>query len=215
MSIIPQPSLGGKKLPISIDLAAASWGQYMAKRLVRFGEGRQGEAPSWEGRGGDITPGRAGVPITDKSYWEGRFALCELTLEKEDGEQLVLADAVAAVSRERHIVSTSIVGRNGTVKEYINERDWAVNLLIGIQAVDNGEIADEYPAEQIKEIMKYLNEQRSLRVYSAFLDIFGITHIVIRSVSITQTTEQNYQALSISAVSDEEYEIFSNEYGTT
>ena len=38
MSIIPQPSLGGKKLPVSIDLAALSWGKHMAKRLVRFTE---------------------------------------------------------------------------------------------------------------------------------------------------------------------------------
>ena len=51
MSIIPQPSLGGIKMPFSIDLAAISWANYMSKRLVRFGEGRQGEAPSWEGRG--------------------------------------------------------------------------------------------------------------------------------------------------------------------
>ena len=50
-------------------------------------------------------------------------------------------------------------------------------------------------------------------MHSAFLDIFGITRIVIKSRSVTQTTEQNYQAVSISAVSDEEYEIYSNEYG--
>ena len=32
------------KLPISIDLAAVSWANYMSKRLVRFKEGRKGEA---------------------------------------------------------------------------------------------------------------------------------------------------------------------------
>lgn len=36
--------------------------------------------------------------------------------------------------------------------------------------------------------------------------------MVIKSYSTTQATEANYQAVSISAVSDEDYEIYSNEY---
>lgn len=83
MSMIPQPSLGGKKLPISIDLAAMSWTQHLAKKLVRFGEGRKGEAPSWEGRGEPITTGAAGIPITDREYWEGRYVLCPVRLRAQ------------------------------------------------------------------------------------------------------------------------------------
>ena len=185
----------------------------MAKNLVRFKQGRQGEAPSWEGRGNDITTHEAGVPITDKGWWAGRWVLCELTLEREDGSRLTLADAVAAVSREKRIVSTALTGRDGTVKEYINDGDWAVNIVVGVQAVRDGVIADEWPGDEVRELCKYLDEPGALRVHSAFLDIFGITRIVIKRRSVTQTTEQNYQAVSISAVSDEEYEIYSNEYG--
>lgn len=54
--------------------------QFAAKSLVRFKPGRTGEAPSWEGRGADITTHEIGAPITDRSYWEGRYALCTLTL---------------------------------------------------------------------------------------------------------------------------------------
>lgn len=212
---IQQPGKWGAHLPIAIDLAAASWGQYLLKNLVRFKQGRTGQAPNWEGHGGNMTAGRAGVPITDKSYWVGRYVLCELTLEREDGSRLVLADAVAAVSRERRIVSTALVGRDGTVKEYINEGDWAVNIVVGVQAMDGGQIVDEYPTEGLKELRKYLDEKRSLRVHSAFLDVFGITRLVVKNYSATQTTEQNYQAVSISAVSDEEVEIYSREYGNS
>lgn len=207
------PNNRGSFIPVAIDLAAASWGQYLAKNLVRFKQGRQGEAPSWEGRGNDITTHEAGVPITDKGWWAGRWVLCELTLEREDGSRLTLADAVAAVSREKRIVSTALTGRDGTVKEYINDGDWAVNIVVGVQAVRDGVIADEWPGDEVRELCKYLDEPGALRVHSAFLDIFGITRIVIKSRSVTQTTEQNYQAVSISAVSDEEYEIYSNEYG--
>lgn len=215
MSMIPQPSLGGKKLPISIDLAAMSWTQHLAKKLVRFGEGRKGEAPSWEGRDEPLTTGAAGIPITDREYWEGRYVLCPVRLraQTESGTlELELPDAVAAVSREDKIVSTALVGRDGTVKEYINAGDWAVNLVVGVQAVENGEILDDYPSEALRELRRLLDVKAAIEVQSEFLAIFDITKIVIKSYGATQMTEANYQALTISAVSDEDYEIFSNEY---
>lgn len=200
------------KLPVSISFMALGAAQFAAKSLVRFKPGRTGEAPSWEGRGADITTHEIGAPITDRSYWEGRYALCTLTLRREDGAELEITDAVAAVSRERRIVSTGLVGRDGTVKEYINAGDWAVNIVVGVQALRGGVITDDYPDEEMRRLCEFLEEQKPLEVYSAFLDIFDITKIVIKSYSATQATESNYQAVSISAVSDEDYEIYSNEY---
>lgn len=179
----------------------------MAKKLIRFKE--LGGSPERDG----ITVHEIGQPITDPEYWEGRWVLCPLRLERENGVGLTFADAVAAASREHRIISTALTGRDGTVKEYINDGDWAVNIVVGVQAVRDGVIADEWPGDEVRELCKYLDEPGALRVHSAFLDIFGITRIVIKSRSVTQTTEQNYQAVSISAVSDEEYEIYSNEYG--
>lgn len=203
------------KLPISIDLAAVSWANYMSKRLVRFKEGRKGEAPSWEGRGEEITAAERGVPITDQAYWEGRYVLCPVRLraQTESGTlETELPDAVAAVSRERRIVSTALTGRDGTVKEYINEGDWAVNLVVGIQAVRDGVIADEWPGDELRELRKILDTKAAIEVHSEFLAIFDITKIVIKSYQATQMTESNYQAVSINAVSDEDYEIYSTEY---
>lgn len=200
------------KLPVSISFVAAGAAQYALKSLVRFKPGRTGEAPSWEGRGADITTHEVGTPITDRAYWEGRYALCTLTFRKEDGAELEITDAVAAVSRERRIVSTALAGRDGTVKEYISEGDWAVNVIIGVQAVRGGVITDDYPDEELRKLREFLDEKKPLEVYSNFLDIFDITKVVIKSYSASQATEANYQAVSISAVSDEDYEIYSNEY---
>ena len=214
---LPQqaPGKAGSFIPIAIDLAAASWGQYLAKNLVRFKQGRQGEAPNWEGRGEAISESGAGVPLTDRSWWEGRFVLCPVHLraQTESGTvEVELVDAVAAVSRERRIVSTALAGRDGTVKEYINEGDWSVSLVVGVQATEGGRITDEYPTEALRELRKILEVKDRIEVASEFLKIFDITHIVVKSYSATQTTEQNYQAVSISAVSDEAVEIYSNEY---
>lgn len=200
------------KLPVSISFMAVSAAQFAAKSLIRFKPGRKGQAPNWEGRGADITTHEVGTPITDRAYWEGRYALCALTIRKEDGAELEISDAVAAVSRERRIVCTALTGRDGTVKEYINEGDWAVNIVIGVQAVRGGVITDDYPDEELRQLREFLDEKKPLEVYSAFFDIFDITKIVIKSYSASQATEANYQAVSISAVSDEDYEIYSNEY---
>lgn len=209
------PNNRGSFIPVAIDLAAASWGQYMAKNLVRFKQGRQGDSPNWEGRGQDIAESGAGVPLTDRGWWESRFVLCPLHLraQTEAGTlEVELVDAIAAVSRERRIVSTAMAGRDGTVKEYINEGDWAVNLVVGIQATESGRILDEYPSDALRELRKILDVKDRIEVASEFLKIFDITHIVVKNYAATQTTDQNYQAVSISAVSDEAVEIFSNEY---
>lgn len=193
-------------------MAAISRGLYETKRLVRFGPGRQGEAVSWEGRGEDIRTGAAGVPLTDRGWWEGRWVLCPLRIETEAGGGVTLEDAVVSVSRERRIVSTGLTGRDGTVKEYINEGDWGINIVIGLQGTEDGSPADVWPDERVRELRKLLEAKEALRVESAFLDVWNIGRMVVRGVSATQETESNYQTVRISAVSDEDYNIFSDDY---
>lgn len=200
------------KLPISINMAAISRGIYETKRLVRFGPGRQGEVVSWDGRGEDIRAGEAGVPLTDRGWWEGRWVLCPLRIETEGGDGVTLEDAVVSVNRERRIVSTGLVGRDGTVKEYINEGDWGINIVIGLQGTEDGSPADVWPDERVRELRKLLEAKEALRVESAFLDVWNIGRMVVRGVSATQETESNYQTVRISAVSDEDYNIFSDDY---
>ncbi len=207
MSVIPQPSLGGKKLPVSIDLAAISWGQHLAKRLVRFKD--LGSSPSRDA----IIGTAAGVPITNIDYWEGRWVLCPLRIELKSGEGLTFSDAVASASREHRIVSTALTGRDGTVKEYINAGDWVVNIVVGLQKVNgHGEIEDEWPGDELRTLRKLMESNESLRVHSEFLDALNVDRIVVRSYQVEQMTESNYQIVMINSLSDKDYEIFSKEY---
>ena len=61
-------------------------------------------------------------------------------------------------------------------------------------------------------IRKFFDIDEAIGVYSEFLDMFDIDHIVITGFSLTQSTESNYQAISVSAISDTEYDIYSEEY---
>ncbi|MBQ7684949.1 MAG: hypothetical protein IJT48_10715, partial [Bacteroidaceae bacterium] len=131
---------------------------------------------------------------------------------REDGERLEINDAVVTLTRKRNIVSTAMVGMDGTVKEYINEGDYDIDITVGIQAVRDGRIVDEYPSEGIAQLRGFLDEKATLNVYSEFLDIFDITKMVVTEVKLTQNTASNYQTLAIKALSDEEYNVYSTEY---
>lgn len=138
--------------------------------------------------------------------------LCELTLRKQDGRTLVINDAVCAISRAKNIVTTQMVGMDGTVKEYINEGDYQINIVVGVAAVHNGVIVDEYPEEGLRELRAFFDEKAAINVHSVFLEIFDIGSIVVKSFSVSQDTASNYQSVSISAMSDGDYNVYSMEY---
>lgn len=198
--------------PVSFIFVAAGAATQAKGLLYRFQPSRTGKKPSWDGSGKELATHDLTSPITDKSYWTERYVLCRLTFENAAGERLVMNDAVVAVSRQKNIVSTQIVGMDGTVKEYINDGDYNLNIVVGIAAVRDGVIVDEYPADGLRELRTFLDEKAALSVQSDFLDVFDINRLVIKSFSVTQDTASNYQSVSLSAVSDEEYNVYSTDY---
>lgn len=200
------------KSPISIAFVAAGAAVQAKGLLYRFKPSRTGQAPSWEGRGNALTVRELTSPVTDKSFWQDRYVLCELTFRKDSGEELVMNDAICAISRQKNIVSTQLVGMDGTVKEYINDGDYRINIVVGIAAIQDGQIVDEYPTDAMIELRGFFDEKAAISVYSKFLEVFDITRIVINDFSVTQDTASNYQSVSLSATSDEEYNIYSTEY---
>ncbi len=179
--------------------------------LYRFKPAREGQSPNWSGGKVDMSA-NIGTPITDKSYWEDRYVLCELTLRKRDGRTLVINDAVCAISKAKNIVTTQLVGMDGTVKEYINDGDYSINIVVGVAAVRNGVLVDEYPEEGIRVLRAFFDEKNAIGIHSVFLDLFGIDSVVIKEFSVSQNTASNYQSVSISAISDGEYNVYGTEY---
>lgn len=199
-------------LPVSYTFIAASAAIQAKGALYRFNPSNKGKTPPWGGKGNEITTHNLSTPITDKSFWEGRYALCELTLKRSDGEALIMNDAIAAISRSKNIVTTQITGQNGTIKEYISNGDYNISIVVGVAAVKDGVIVDEYPTEGLQELRQFLDNNEALEINSEFLKIFNIDRIVVKSFSVTQSTESNYQSVNISAISDEEYNIYSTNY---
>ena len=146
-------------------------------------------------------------------YWLGRTALTDMVV-KVPGEGLLLINDVSiCVSLQKEVVKTAIVGRAGTIKEYITDGDYQLSMSVGLVAVDDqGRIADRYPERAMAQIREILERPEALEVSSAFLDIFGITHIVVTGLSAKQMTYSNRQVIEITALSDTEYVIESNDY---
>lgn len=179
--------------------------------LYRFAPST-GQAPSWAGRGGSIATSSIATPITDPAWWLGRYALCELMISDEAGRSLVIPLAVVSLSKTKHIVTTQVVGMAGTVKEYISDGDYELSIEVGLQASRDGAIVDEYPEEEMRHLVSFLDKSEVLSVHSTFLEIFGIDRIVIKGYSSQQMTESNIQYMTITAISDNEYNVYSTDY---
>lgn len=199
-------------LPISFKFVATSAAVQAKGYLYRFKPARTTASPSWDGAGGSILAEEVASPYTDKSFWAGRYALCELTFRKESGEELTVNDATAAISKRKNIVTTQLVGMDGTVKEYINDGDYGINLIVGVQAIKGGKIVDEYPSDGITQLRKFFDVKEAIYVHSEFLELFDISKVVVQDFSVTQATHSNYQPIELSLLSDGDYNVYSTEY---
>ncbi|MFC4262476.1 DUF6046 domain-containing protein [Ferruginibacter yonginensis] len=129
------------------------------------------------------------------------------------GTNYVLNDAVCTVSQEKNIVQTSLQGRPGTVKEYIADGDYSINVQASIAAdflasTQLGyQVSDEYPLQEIQSFVQLLKAKETIAVASDFLEIFGIKSVVIKSYDMPQETHSNLQNFTMQLLSDEPYEI--------
>jgi hypothetical protein len=135
-------------------------------------------------------------------------ALTNLEL-RVDGTMLVLDDCIMTVTQEKNIVETKLQGRNGTVKEYVSDGDYLIDVQasIGGYFVEQKDIEDEYPLAEFKALMDLLKKQKTIEVASDWLLLFDIKSIVIKSYGFAQETHSNVQSFSMQMLSDEPYEI--------
>ncbi|MDR1381760.1 MAG: DUF6046 domain-containing protein [Tannerella sp.] len=134
---------------------------------------------------------------------------------KAIGQTVEIPEAIVSVTKKKRIVSTAVVGGSGTVKEFIAEDDMEIDITLGIVATDaNGVICDEYPMVEMLDLIDVL-DARQIDVWSPFLEMFnldgGLYRLVVTDYKIQQMTHTNRQAITISAVSDFDYQIFYEE----
>ena len=108
--------------------------------------------------------------------------------------------ALIEVNQTKNIVKTSIAGKNGTVKEYMSDGDFIINL----KGVIVGEIANQRPAVfYLDKFMEYLRAPLALPVTCTFLNEFNINSVIIESYKYGQREgARNIIDIEINMISD-------------
>lgn len=114
-------------------------------------------------------------------------------------EPLTLDLVLLTVSNDKNIIKTVIQGRNGTVKEYISDGDYQIELKGIISNKDN-----VYPKETIQKLINILKIPSEIPVISDYLQLFGINYVVIVPSNFPQIEGfRNQQEFTITMLSDE------------
>jgi hypothetical protein len=117
---------------------------------------------------------------------------------------VTLGIALLEVNQTKNIVTTSVQGRNGTIKEYISDGDFMINIK-GILASN---AQDTYPVDLFNALLKYCTAPVSFPASSLYLNRFGITDLVIQDYSFPQVEGvRNIQPFEIKCLSETPFEI--------
>lgn len=121
--------------------------------------------------------------------------------------ELYLDTVLFEVNQSKNIVTTSVQGRNGTVKEYISDGDY----VISVRGALVNSLGQAYPLDAMKDLIALTDLQTELNIVSPFLQIFNIYSVVITSKSFPQREGfENSQLFTLECLSDEPIELILN-----
>jgi len=140
--------------------------------------------------------------------WLGTPVWSDVRLFPQGREDLILETVLCTVSQRKNIVTTSIPGRKGTIKEYISLGDYEINIKGAIVGQDKG----IFPGQTVRDLLLVLIEDQAIKIVSDFLRIFDVYTIVVMDYSFPQQEGfQNMQLFEFNALSDDPVELVSEE----
>lgn len=143
-----------------------------------------------------------GTPVFDS------FKVLPGTYLDNDGIEIIYEGfeaqtALFEVSMTKNIVTTAVNGRNGTVKEYVSDGDYIINI--------KGAIVDKdglYPELEVQKLVDICRVPERINIASGFLNNFFVTHAVITDYNFPQAEGmRNVQLFSINLMSDRPIEL--------
>jgi hypothetical protein len=135
---------------------------------------------------------------------------CDFYLKeiKQGGLSIQILQSIVTLQQKKNIVKTVVEGRSGTVKEYISDGDWQVNIR-GAFCDPN---ADRFPIEDCNTLAQICKLPEAIEVVGEFFQLFDIHNLVIEEYDFPQRQGyQNMQAFNIKAVSDDPIELKLND----
>ena len=146
------------------------------------------------------------------SYWaQLKIPAGSYIVVNQDGSQSVIEyeeldfiTCLITIQMNKNIIETVIQGKDGSVKEYISDGDYNINIK-GVFTEAGG----VYPEEDVNKLKEICQAKASIPIISAWLQQFDITDIVIKNYSFPQKEGfYNTQLFEIIAASDSPVELF-------
>lgn len=151
-----------------------------------------------------------GLPVFDTVYFGAiSYEVKEmqngvLTQKTVSLEAIHLQIALVEVSQSKNIVSTPISGRNGTVKEYVSDGDYMINIKGVLVAYGT----DVVPVPDINNLVAFCQAPVAIPVASNRLAFFGVKSIVIKDFNFTQLEgKRNVAPFELICLSETPFEI--------
>ncbi len=121
-------------------------------------------------------------------------------------DDFFIDSAIVEITRQKNIVTTVVQGRDTSIKEFINNGDFAVKVS-GVLA---SETAD-YPMQKLKLLHEYLQYEGSISILNEKLNALDINELVITNYSIPPTPFTNIQPFTFNCLSEKPVELIIND----
>jgi len=130
--------------------------------------------------------------------------------------ELILIGAEISAMRNNTIVSTPLVGRRGTVKEFISSQDYKITISGELirsekypQYTRDDAYSLAYPIEMLQDFVRLIDSQETVEIANVFLKTLGVTNVVIENHRFKQTQKLlNVQPFSFSFISDQNIDLY-------
>ena len=117
-------------------------------------------------------------------------------------QPVYLEIALVTVTQQRNIITTAVAGLDGTIKEYISDGDFYIN----ISATLVGAEADVYPADAVQSLLAMFKVKYPISTFGTVLNkYFNISSVVIENYTFGQPEQgmRNVQQLDFTCISDD------------
>lgn len=143
---------------------------------------------------------------SNKKSYLGTLVWSDMLL-KLDGIEVYFDTVLFNVNQTKNIVKTALQGRNGTIKEYISDGDYVIDVKAALVSQNR-----EYPEDAVRNLVAMLQLPFAIEVTSPLLQLFGVYSIVVEDYSFpTQAGFTNTQLVEMNCVSDSPIELIQDD----
>lgn len=153
--------------------------------------------PKENGQGKSYGVSRLGTPVFSNLDITG-FSYTDNSGKQIDVPSINFDTVLFTVNQQKNIITTDLQGRNSSVKEYISDKDFQIEIM-GVLNAENR----NFPLEELQDLIALLKAPVSFKINSWYLDLFGISNLVVMSYDIGQQEGMySNQSFSMSCLSD-------------